>query len=146
MEFAQKNYSGLERSGYISIILSLKGNSISTHNITVTVTPTDRSPVSAEGKRYYICIHASCYIILICKLSGNGVDYDSNPIIALFNAGVNTTTIIIPVINDNITEETETFNLSLTNLSSPTGQVVLGSISKATGSIVDDTSKLTISM
>ena len=85
-------------------------------------------------------------VILTCKLSGNGVDYDSNPIIALFNAGVNTTTIIIPVINDNITEETETFNLSLTNLSSPTGQVVLGSISKATGSIVDDTSKLTISM
>ena len=75
-------------------------------------------------------------------ISGSGVDYYSNPIFASFNAGANITKINISVINDNITEETETFNLILTNISSPTGQVVLGSISKATGSIVDDTSKL----
>ena len=76
-------------------------------------------------------------------VSGSGVDYYSNPIIASFNAGANITKINISVINDNITEETETFNLILTNISSPTGQVVLGSISKAaTGSIIDDTSKL----
>ena len=75
-------------------------------------------------------------------VSGSGVDYDSNPTFASFNAGANITKINISVINDNITEETETFNLILTNISSPTGQVVLGSISKATGSIVDDTSKL----
>ena len=60
MEFAQSNYSGLERSGYISVTLLLKGNSISTHNITVTVTPTDQSPVSAEGKRC-TCIQVVIY-------------------------------------------------------------------------------------
>ena len=138
MEFAQSNYSGLERYGYISVTLLLKGNSILTHDITVTVRPTDQSPVSAEGKR---CVYTHV-AILTCELSGNGVDYDSNPITALFNAGANSTTINIPVINDNITEETETFDLSLTIPSLLSGQVVLGHISKATGSIIDDTSKL----
>ena len=138
LEFAQNSYSGLERSGYISVTLLLKGNSISTHNIAVTLTPTDQSPASAEGKRFtYIDV-----AILTCELSGNGMDYDSNPIIASFNAGANITTINIPVINDNITEETETFDLSLTIPLSLSGLIMLGSISKATGSIIDDTSKL----
>ena len=82
--------------------------------------------------------------ILTCELSGNGIDYDSNPIIASFNAGANITTINIPVINDNITEETETFDLTLTIPLSLSGQVVLGNISRAIGKIIDDASKLII--
>ena len=140
MEFAQTSYSGLERYGYISVRLLLRGSNNLVHNITVTVAPTDQSPVSAEGKRC-TCINVA---ILTCELSGNGIDYDSNPIIASFNAGANITTINIPVINDNITEETETFDLTLTIPLSLSGQVVLGNISRAIGKIIDDASKLFI--
>ena len=42
------NYTGSERSGHLSVTLSLKGGN-SAFDITVTVTPSDQSPVSAEG-------------------------------------------------------------------------------------------------
>ena len=42
-------YSGLEASGFISVTLLLREGT-STEDITVTVTLSDQSPVSAEGK------------------------------------------------------------------------------------------------
>ena len=49
VEFDHTNYTGSEKSGFISVRLSLKGGS-SADDITVTVTPSDQSPVSAEGE------------------------------------------------------------------------------------------------
>ena len=48
MEFAQSSYTGGEKSGVITVMLVLKGGS-SDDNISVTVTPSNQSPVSAEG-------------------------------------------------------------------------------------------------
>ena len=43
------SYTGSESSGLVSVTLSLRGGT-SSEDITVTVTPSDQSPVSAEGK------------------------------------------------------------------------------------------------
>ena len=49
VEFAQMVYSRSEASGFIPVTLLLRGGT-STNDITVTVIPSDQSPVSAEGK------------------------------------------------------------------------------------------------
>ena len=49
VEFAQMTFYGSETSGIISVTLLLRGGT-SANDITVTVTPSDQSPVSAEGK------------------------------------------------------------------------------------------------
>ena len=51
IEFAQTSYIGVERSGFISVKLLLNGG-VSASDIHVTVTSSDQSPLSAEGKRY----------------------------------------------------------------------------------------------
>ena len=50
VEFSESSYTSSESSGSISVTLLLKGGT-SDIVITVTVTPSDQSPVSAEGKR-----------------------------------------------------------------------------------------------
>ena len=47
--FSQTTYSGLEDSGVVSVTLLLQGGT-SSSDISVTVTPSDQSPVSAQGK------------------------------------------------------------------------------------------------
>ena len=50
IEFSQLSYNVNESSGYLTVTLVLtKG--VSDNDITVTVTPSDQSPVSAEGKK-----------------------------------------------------------------------------------------------
>lgn len=49
VEFSQMNYTGSERLGLLSVTLLLKGGD-SADDITVTVTLSDQSPVSAEGE------------------------------------------------------------------------------------------------
>ena len=50
VEFSDPSYTSSESSGNIPVTLLLRGGT-SAIDITVTVTPSDRSPVSAEGKR-----------------------------------------------------------------------------------------------
>ena len=48
--FSQSTFTGLETSGSILVTLSLGGGTSATP-ISVIVTPSDQSPVSAQGKR-----------------------------------------------------------------------------------------------
>ena len=50
VDFFQPSYSVNESSGYLTVTLVLR-KGVSDKDITVTVTPSDQSPVSAEGKR-----------------------------------------------------------------------------------------------
>ena len=50
VEFSQSDYTSSEQSGVVPVTLVLRGGT-STSDITVTVIPSDQSPVSAEGKR-----------------------------------------------------------------------------------------------
>jgi len=70
------------------------------------------------------------------------VDYISIPIMATFAAGTTSTTINVPVINDTLREEPETFDLSFTIPSSLNGQVIPGSITAAVGNISEDSGKM----
>ena len=52
--FSQTIYTDSEQSGAISVTLLLEGGT-SSSDISVTVVPSDQSPVSAQGKKY-VCI------------------------------------------------------------------------------------------
>ena len=64
------------------------------------------------------------------------MDYISNPITATFPAGINITTISIPLIEDSIVEETEMFTLAIMVPSSEE-DVKRGTIDTCTCQIVD---------
>ena len=139
VQFSKDAYTGSERSGMIPVTLVL-GGGISLNKITVTVTPSDQSPVSAEGKK--ACNYPIVLVNWLMLLLGNSVDYTSTPIDATFAANTTSTTINVPVSKDNIAEESETFNLTLTIPPSLSSQVIPGKITKAVGVITDDTSKI----
>ena len=69
------------------------------------------------------------------------MDYDSSPITAIFTAGSTSTIVNVPVNVDAILEETEKFDVSFAIPSSLQGKVIPGTITKAVGSIIDNTSK-----
>ncbi|WP_292778201.1 Calx-beta domain-containing protein [Nostoc sp. NMS9] len=62
-------------------------------------------------------------------------DYTAQTFTINFNSGETTKTVDIPIINDTVTEPSETINLSLSN---PIGDVVFGTQKTATLTIIDD--------
>ena len=70
--------------------------------------------------------------------SGNGVDYISTPITAIFLVGTRSITISIPVRKDDIVEGTETFNLNIM-IPSSENNTILGKQSTAIVHIHDST-------
>ena len=50
VQFSQNIFTGNESSAVITVTLLLVGGN-SSYDISVTVTPSDQSPLSAEGKR-----------------------------------------------------------------------------------------------
>jgi len=71
------------------------------------------------------------------------VDYTSDPITATFSAGATIARVDIPVTMDNIAEQSETFDLSLT-IPPTQSDVVLGATRTAVGNITDATSKISV--
>ena len=79
--------------------------------------------------------------VLIVYVGGN-IDFNSVPQTVTIIAGTNSSTISIPVINDNIVEGNETFNMSLTMPSSLCPGITTGAITSATATIIDTSSEL----
>ena len=73
---------------------------------------------------------------------GNNIDFISVPQTVTIIAGTNSSTITIPVVNDNIVERNETFNMSLTTPSSLCPGITTGAIASATATIIDTSSEL----
>ena len=151
VQFSNTTYSGSEESGVVPVTLLLEGGA-SPFAITVTVMPFNQSPISAEGKKFAYSLIIN-YLVL--GWLGNGVDYTSTPIDAIFAVGSTNTTINIPVTKDNISEPTETFSLNFniplslrnrvhTDFNIPLSlhnRVHAGSPNTATGNIEDSTGK-----
>ena len=79
---------------------------------------------------------------VILNLTG-GVDYGSKSVSfipVVFSAGVASISFDVPIIDDNILEQSETFNVSIDPISLPYG-VTLGSTESAVVTILDDDSK-----
>ena len=73
-------------------------------------------------------------------ISGGNVDFNSSTQTATITAGTNSSTINITVINDNIVEGNETFNVTV-NVPTSHG-IMAGTITMATVTIIDSTSTL----
>ena len=71
---------------------------------------------------------------------GNNIDFNSTTQTAIIAAGTNSSTVNITVINDDIVEGDEMFNMTL-NVPTLPG-VIAGPITMATGIINDSTSRL----
>ena len=69
------------------------------------------------------------------------MDYGSTPINATFTIGSTSTTVNIPLTKDNIAEELEKFDITIAIPSSFKDQVILGDVTNAFGTIIDNTSK-----
>ena len=86
-----------------------------------------------------IAIYQTCYTL------GNDVDFNSTMQTVTITAGANSTTVNIPVIDDDIVEADEMFNITLSLPSSLNGAgVVLANdndIVSATGIVIDTTSE-----
>ena len=86
-----------------------------------------------------------CYSVAAGSLTRccftEGSDFTSTPLTATIPAGATTTTVRVPVINDSIVEGDEMFSMSLTVPPLLGPEIVAGSVTSATGIIVDSTSK-----
>ena len=84
----------------------------------------------------------SCYSFILLKHVGSNTDFDATTQTVTIIAGTNSSTINITVINDDIVEGNETFNMSFSLPSSLSPGITTGAITNATASIIDTTSKL----
>ena len=71
---------------------------------------------------------------------GGGVDYNSGPYTVQFNIGITRASFTVPVINDNILETNERFNLNINGSTLPES-VVVGDLGQTTVTIVANDSK-----
>lgn len=133
IEFSLPNYADHESSGNISVTLLLRGG-ISSTDINVTVIPSNQSPLSAEGS---LCMPLTNLVLID---HAGGKDYTTAPITATFTSGTISTTIYVPISNDNDTEPTETFDLEIIVPYSHDGRLILGDRATAIGRILDRSS------
>ena len=78
------------------------------------------------------------YKLCFCFL---GDDITSTPLVVTIPTGATTSIVRVPVMSDNIVEGVEMFNMSLTVSSTLGPGIIAGSVTSATGIIVDSTSK-----
>ena len=120
--FASTQFTGTESSGFIEVVVRITGGTSITP-ITVTVTPTEQSPVSAIGKlstKQPIQLHYHCALFYLLL----DVDFNSIPFNITINAGSTEGRGNVTVILDNVVEGLEKFNMSLT-LASDHSQITL---------------------
>ena len=110
----------------------------SSNPFNVTVTPSEQSPVSAEGNSVMCMI--MCWVKSVW-LTG-GVDFNTTPLTATFDSGMTMSNVSVPVMDDMLAEgENEMFDLTLNVPSSLSPGITAGVRNTATGVIIDTTSE-----
>ena len=110
----------------------------SANPFSVTVTPSEQSPVSAEGNSVMCMI--MCWVKSVW-LTG-GVDFNTTPLTATFDSGMTMSSVSVPVIDDMLAEGVnETFDLTLIVPSSLGPAITADQRNRATGVIIDTTSQ-----
>ena len=140
VRFTQTQHTGSEATGFVIVTLELV-NGISKNPFSVTVTPSEQSPVSAKGNS------VMCMIMCWSKsvwLTG-GVDFDITTLAATFDSGMTISSVSVPVIDDKLVEgENETFDLTLIVPSSLGPAITSGGRNITIGVIIDTTSEYII--
>ena len=98
------DYTINENSGSVNIIVLLDRPSC--HPITVIANPQVRSPPSATGNNPFNMVSQYIYNILI-----PANDFINTAVRVTINPGENTTTVPIGIINDDLLEDTEIFDV-----------------------------------
>ena len=135
VRFTQDQFPGSEATGFVIVLVELHGGT-SAYPFNVTVTPSEQSPVSAEGNSI-MCI-IMCGLKNVC-LTGD-VDFNSTTLTATFASGMTMSNVSVPVIVDGIVEEHEEFDLTLNVPSSLNPSITVGTRNRAIGVITDSTS------
>ena len=139
MRFSRAQFTGSEATAFVMVVLELvKG--ISSNPFNVTVTPSQQSPVSAEGN--------SVMCMIMCWVKGvwltGGVDFNTTPLTATFDSGMTMSSVSVPVMDDMLAEGVnETFDLTLIVPSLLGPAITAGGRDTATGVIIDTTSEYT---
>ena len=139
VRFTNNKFTASEAKGFVLVILELTGGT-SASPFNVTVTPSEQSPVSAQGN--------SVMCMIMCWLKSvwltGGVDFDTTPLTATFDSGMTMSSVSVPVIDDKLAEgENETFDLMLIVPSSLGPAITAGGRDSAVGVIIDTTSEWT---
>ena len=137
MRFAQTQFTGSEATGFVMVTLEVVGGT-SAYPFNVTVTPSEQSPVSAEGNSVMCMI--MCWVKSVW-LTG-GVDFNTTPLTATFDNGTTMSSVSVPVIDDKLAEGVnETFDLILTVFSILGPTITADDRNRSIGLVVDTTGK-----
>ena len=130
-------YTGSEATGSVIVTLELVGG-VSSNPFNVTVTPSEQSPVSAEGNSLMCMI--MCWVKSVW-LTG-GVDFNTTPLTATFDSGMTMSSVSVPVVDDKLAEgRDEMFDLILIVSSTLGPSITAGDRNRTIGVIVDTTGK-----
>ena len=137
VRFTSNRFTGSEAAGFMLVTLELiRGTS--SYPINITITPSEQSPVSAEGNSVMCMI--MCWVKSVW-LTG-GVDFNTTPLTATFDSGMTMSSVSVPVMDDMLAEGVnETFDLTLNVPSSLGPAITAGGRNTAEGDIIDTTSE-----
>ena len=135
MRFNQSTYNVTENSGIIRLFLVLSIPSIFNETVQLINIDTDNSAI---GMINYTCVSIICTYY---NIKGGGVDYNSGPYNVTFPIGSTIASFDITIIDDDVSEFDEIFNISITLT---TNDRILGISAVATVTIIDTTSKYII--
>ena len=138
VRFTQDQFAGSETTGFVIVNLELDGGT-SAYPFNVTITPSEQSPVSAEGNSI-MCIMCGMKNVWLT----GGVDFNNATLTATFASGMRMSNVSVPVIPDSIAEGHEELDLKLNIPSSLSPAITAGSRDMATGNITDSISKCVI--
>lgn len=105
----------------------IRGISVVPVNVTVTL----RSGSATGIYKHYVC---NCFLTTVIA----NVDFDPTPLTASIPAGQTTTSVTVPIFQDNTRESNETFILML-ELLVPIPGVTVAGVNTASGIIIDST-------
>ena len=139
VRFTSAMFTGSESKRFMSVTLELVGG-ISANPFNITITPSEQSPVSAEGNSVMCMI--MCWVKSVW-LTG-GVDFNTTPLTATFDSRMTMSSVSVPIMDDMLAEGVnETFNLTILVPSSLGPAITAAGRNRATGVIIDTTSEYT---
>ena len=134
VRFTRDRFTGSEAAGFILVTLELVGGT-SANSFNVTVTPSEQSPVSAEGNSVMCMI--MCWVKSVW-LTG-GVDFNTTPLTVTFDSGITMSSVSVPVMADDIVEGNQSLTVTMSIPSSVYKGIIASDKYTATMIIIDST-------
>ena len=109
-------YSVLEDVGSVHVTVSILNGTL-TRNVVVTLSTVSDGTATGNNKHsFYTLMKTTHKCFLPTSLAG--IDYNDLNITLMFDGTISTQMVTVPVLNDNVVEDTEFINLTLTSADS----------------------------